>query len=52
MYAYMYQICVDQERGGGAGGPDTPPEKKHKNLGFLSNTGPDPLRIWKLPNRP
>ena len=28
-------------QGGGAGGPD-PPEN-HKNIGFLSNTGPDPL---------
>ena len=30
-------------RGGwGTGGPD-PPEN-HKNIGFLSNTGPDPLK--------
>ena len=29
-----------------AGGPD--PLKNHKNIGFLSNTGPDPLKITKL----
>ena len=32
--------------GGGAGGPDPTPEN-HKNLGFLSNTGPDPLKNHK-----
>ena len=32
---------------GGTGGPD-PPLKNHKNIGFLSNTGPDPLKITKL----
>ena len=32
--------------GGGAGGPD-PPLKNHKNEGFLSNTGPDPLTNHK-----
>ena len=26
------------------------PLKKHKNIGFLSNTGPDPLKITKLPS--
>ena len=31
------------QRGGGTGGPDPPPLKYHKNIGFLSNTGPDPL---------
>ena len=29
------------QRGGGTGGP--PPLKNHKNIGFLCNTGPDPL---------
>ena len=34
--------------GGGAGGPDPPPRlKNHKNIGFLSNTGPDPLQNHK-----
>ena len=31
---------------GGAGGPD-PPEYSQKNIGFLSNTGPDPLKNHK-----
>ena len=31
-------LCVDPERGG------DPPLKNHKNIGFLSNTGPDPLK--------
>ena len=29
---------------GGAGGPDPPSLKNHKNIGFSSNTGPDPLK--------
>ena len=29
---------------GGTGGLDSPPLKNHKNVGFLSNTGPDPLK--------
>ena len=37
-------------RGGGAGGPDPPPVN-HKNIGFLSNSGPDPLKITKLPSQ-
>ena len=41
--------CADPE--GGTWGPDPPPLKKHKNKGFLSNTGPDPLKITKLPNQ-
>ena len=28
-------------------GPPTPPLKNHKNIGFLSNTGPDPLNNHK-----
>ena len=30
----------------GTGGPDS--LKNHKNIGFLSKTGPDPLKITKL----
>ena len=26
-----------------------PPLENYKNIGFLSNTGPDPLKIIKLP---
>ena len=35
---------------GGIGGPD-PPLKNHKNIGFLSNSGSDPLKITKLPSQ-
>ena len=38
---------IQRGGGGGKGGPD-PPEKS-QNIGFLSNTGPDPLKITKLP---
>ena len=31
----------------GAGGPAT--LENYKNIGLLSNTGPDPLKITKLP---
>ena len=33
-------------RGGGGGGPD-PPLKNHRNIGFHSNSGPDPLKKHK-----
>ena len=37
-----------RESRGGAGGPDPPPPlKNHLNIGFLSNTGPDPLTSLK-----
>ena len=32
------------QKGGGTGGPDPPPLKNHKNIGFSSNIGPDPLK--------
>ena len=32
---------------GGWGDRVSGPPKKHKNLGFLSNTGPDPLKNHK-----
>ena len=35
--------CADPE-GRGTGGPN-PPEKKYRNIGFLSNTDPDPLKF-------
>ena len=34
-------------RGGGTGGPDSPPLKEHIKIGFLSNTGQDPLKNRK-----
>ena len=36
---------------GGQGVQTPPPLKSHKNIGFLSNTGPDPLKITKLPSQ-
>ena len=33
--------------GGGGGQGDVPPLKNHKNIGFLSNTGPDPKKNKK-----
>ena len=41
---------VDPE-GGQIGGPDPPPFKNHNNIEFLNNTGPDPLKITKLPSQ-
>ena len=46
--------CADPEGGwvggwGGGGGGSGPPLENYKNIGFLSNTGPDSLKITKLP---
>ena len=38
-------------RGSRGGGSRPPPMKNHKNLEFLSNTGPDPLKFSKLPSQ-
>ena len=38
-------------RRGGAVGSDPPPLKNNKNVGFLSNTGLDPLKITMLPSQ-
>ena len=35
--------CTNPEEGQGSA-----PLKNHKNIGYLSNTGPDPLKITKL----
>ena len=46
------QTWADPEGGGTGGlGSPPPPLKNHKNIGFLSNTGPDPLEITKLPSQ-
>ena len=37
----LYLMCGSRG-GGGSGGLD-PPLENYKNIGFLSNTGPDPL---------
>ena len=36
---------------GGGGRESGPHLKNHKNIGFLSNTGPDPLKITKIPSQ-
>ena len=38
------------QRSGGRGWGGGPPEKS-QNIGFLCNTGPDPLKITKLPEK-
>ena len=38
-------LCADPD--GGTGGPDPSPLKNRKIIGFLSNTGSDPLEIHK-----
>ena len=47
LYDYCQYLRGRIQGGGGAGGPDPPPLKNHKNIGFLSNTGPDPCNIKK-----
>ena len=42
----MLATCADPEGGEGV---QTPPlSENHKNIGFLCETGPDPLKITKL----
>ena len=41
----VFSACADQEVGQVV---RTPPEKS-QNIGFLSKSGPDPLKITKLP---
>ena len=47
--AYIVNIVHIMRRSRGGRGVWTPLLKNHKNIGFLSNTGPDPLKITKLP---
>ena len=48
-------VHVRIQRGNRGSGPPPPPPpprpKNHKNIGFLSNTGLDPLKITKLPSQ-
>ena len=44
----MLATCADPA---GKHGTPTPPLKNHKNIGFLSNIGPNPRKITKLPNQ-
>ena len=43
---FLLQSYMLSRRGGGGGCRDDSPEN-HKNIGFLSNTGPDPLKNHK-----
>ena len=45
LISYELHACADPEGDRGSG----PPLENYKNIGFLSNTGPDPLKITKLP---
>ena len=38
------------QRGDRGSRPPLPPLKNHKNIGYLSNTGPDPLKNHKATN--
>ena len=47
--------CTDPEGGAdpeGGGPPPPPPLKNHKNIGFFSNTGPEPLKNQLGHHRP
>ena len=43
-------MCGPRRWGGGNRGSG-PPLENHKNIGIFSNTGPDPLKIVKLPSQ-
>ena len=43
---FIYTTFADPEGGGGAG-VRPPPPKNHKNIGFLSNSSPDPLKNYE-----
>ena len=45
----MQQNLMRGSRGGGTGGPDSP--EYLQNIGFLSNTGPDPPKKHKVPSQ-
>ena len=51
VYKILDDIRHAQIQRGGTGGPDPPPPENHKNIGFLSNTGPNSLKITKLPSQ-
>ena len=56
---YLTAFIHGRIQRGGTGGPDSPtppppppppPPKNHKNIGFLCNSGPDPLKNHKATN--
>ena len=44
-------MCGYRGGGGGGWGSGPPPLKNHKNIGFISNTGVDTLKITKLSSK-
>ena len=53
MMALDHGLAQDEsrdDREGRTGGLDPPPLKNHKNIGFLCNTGLDPLKNQKATN--
>ena len=49
VFSWRGYSCADPEGGRGSGPP--PPLENFKNIGLLSSTGPDPLKIRKLTNQ-
>ena len=47
----MQRTFMRGSRGGGGMGSGPPPLKIHKNIGFLSNNGPDLLKITIVPSQ-
>ena len=47
----MYSFSGSRSGGGGGEGVRTHPLKNHKNIGFLSNSCPDPLKNHKATKR-
>ena len=47
LFQWLVKLHIDAYSSG-TGGVETP--ENYKNIGFLSNTGPDPLKITKLPS--
>ena len=45
------RACAAPEMGVDRRSGPPPPLKNHKNIGFLSNSGPDPLKTTKLPSQ-
>ena len=50
-YSEYTQCLSMRESRGKTRGPDPPPSEKSQNIGFPSNTGPDPLKLHNLPSQ-
>ena len=52
MIRWVFSIYIGRSHAGqGSRGPDLLPPENHKNIEYLSNTGPDPLKFSKLPSQ-